>query len=310
MSTDKKLPLIYRFTNATVLYWRGDRPSGTVSVISESPLATSSIISKETQDKLRGYSTGYVFFEASEGDLIVQESTWSRELISYVPADEGNKQLRSLTEEEFEQLTPGFKNLYRKELSEPIETKTDIEFELQTLNLELKESILLGQEFLTDLHRDVNEFRERAAAKSRSYWNSNSKSGPIASFDRNLPLIISSDELIQLVDRFGRKILSGSGFSATVSIYEPYQSESVLRLSFFAQPYDGSVKKVLDQKRGGGAYADGRGRMVRDLPAVVGKAHITKTELGVWWEWISGNDLPDEEKQEAIQALTNTLWKV
>lgn len=308
MSTDKKLPLIYRFTNATVLHWRGNRPTGTVSVIAESPLAISTIISKETQDRLKGYSTGYEFFEASEGDLTLEESTWSREFISYVPIDAGNKQLRTLPAEEFEKLTPGFQRLYRKELSEPIETKTELEFEVQTLDLELKESILLGTEFLTDLHRDVVDLRQKVAARNRSYYNVDS--GPTPAFERTLPLVISNDELIKLVARAGHKIGSGSGFGATVGIVEPYREEAYFKVSFFANPYDGSVKRKPDLKRDGKPYADGRGRMVKDFPKVVGIAQISTSDLGTWWDSIGGNDLTDEDKQEAIQALTNNLWKV
>lgn len=309
MSTDNKLPLIYRFTNATVVHWRGNRPSGEVNVMSGAPLATSTVISKETQDKLKGYGTGYSFFEASEGDLTLVQSTWSRELISYVPYDTNNKQLRVLTAEEFEQLTPGFKNLYRKDLSEPIETKAELEFEVQTLDLELKESILLGTEFLTDLHRDVVDLRQKAAARTRSYYY-DSKSGPIPSFERTLPLVISNDELIKLVARAGHKISSGKGFGATVGIVEPYREEAYFKVSFFANPYDGSVKRKPDLKRDGKPYADGRGRMVKDFPKVVGIAQITTSELGTWWDSIGGNLLSDEDKQDAIQALTNTLWKV
>lgn len=309
MSTDKKLPLIYRFTNATVLHWRGDRPTGTVSVIAESPLATSTIISKDTQERLTGYSRGYAFYEASSGDLTLEESTWSREFISYVPIDAGNKQLRTLPAEEFEKLTPGFQRLYRKELSEPIETKTELEFELQTLDLALKESILLGTEFLTDLHRDVVDLRQKAAARTRSY-HYDTKSGPVPSFERTLPLVISNDELIKLVARAGHKIGSGSGFGATVGIVEPYREEAYFKVSFFANPYDGSVKRQPDLKRDGKPYADGRGRMVKDFPKVVGIAQITTSDLGAWWDSIGGNDLTDDAKQEAITALTKSLWKV
>lgn len=308
MSTDNKLPLIYRFTNATVVHWRGSRPGGDVSVISDAPLATSTAISKEIQDKLKGYSSGYEFFEASEGDLTLEHSSWSRELISYVPLDVSNKQLRVLTAEEFEQLTPGFQRLYKKDLSEPIETKTELEFEVKTVDRELKESILMGTEFVSDLHKDVYEIRQRVIAKSLNYYSHNT--GPAPAFDRILPLAITSDELIKLIARAGQKIGSGAGFGATVGIVEPYRSEAHLKISFFAQPYDGSVKKKPDLKRDGKPYADGRGRMVKDLPSVVGTAEITTSELGTWWDSIGGNLLSDEDKQEAIQALTNNLWKV
>ena len=309
MSTDNTLPLIYRFTNATVVHWRGNRPSGDVSVISsDAPLATSTAISKEIQDKLKGYSSGYEFYEASEGNLTLEQSSWSRELISYVPYDTNNKQLRVLTAEEFEQLTPGFQRLYKKDLSEPIETKTELEFELKTVDRELKESILMGTEFVSDLHKNLYEIRQRAIARSLNYYSRNT--GPAPAFDRILPLTITSDELIKLVADAGHKIGSGTGFGATVGIVEPYRSEAHLKISFFAQPYDGSVKKKLDLKRDGKPYADGRGRMVKDLPSVVGTAEITQRELGEWWVSVDGNLLPDEDKQEAIQALTNTLWKV
>lgn len=45
-------------------------------------------------------------------------------------------------------------------------------------------------------------------------------------------------------------------------------SEEVIKVVFFVKDYNGEMTKILDKKRGGGFYADRRGKLVKDYPEV------------------------------------------
>lgn len=76
-----------------------------------------------------------------------------------------------------------------------------------------------------------------------------------------------------------------------------------IAVSYFVTPYNGETKKQLSMKQNGRPYADRRGRMVADYPAVASTVIIFAEDL-------SGIPLTgtDDEKLETIKSLYNSIF--
>lgn len=301
-----RIPTIYRFANATLIRWNG-RGSSDVVLFDDGELLSedSKTLTRETRDKL-GRSS-YRFHGKSTGELKLIESKWSQELTRYIPRN-GSSELRDLSEDDYGKLSPGFQKLYEKLLAEPEENRMEVSFELKNLEgVALSEAVVLGREQLTELHGIILPIRDRA--RRSNSWNSSFQEDR-AELARNLPLELSAEELIRIVDNFGAKIRQGTGYRAQVTTDSAYRGPSELRIDFFGEPYEGAMRKVLSTKRDGKPYADRRGRMVKDLPTSVGSAVVKLQELNGWWDSIGGELLSDEEKLETLTELTRHLWRL
>lgn len=297
---------IYRFPNATVHYSPRHMGSGIILLDDGAEVAgLPDLLSEEVLKALGSYS--HKIYAPTQGEIELLRSESTRATLSYVPKDAASE-LRELDEETYERLTPSFQIRYKRKFAEPVETRTPVEFELIAVPYELKGEFLTGKEFPTELHAKVTPVR-RHERKRSSYGRYYGSDQIPAYLDWNLPLILSADEVLLVVDALGTSILQGVGYSATVNQRGVYSGGN-LEVNFFAKPYEGATKKILDKKRNGGTYADQRGRMVRDLPTAVGKAEITSLHLSSWWESVEGNSLSDEAKLEALRSLTKHLWRV
>lgn len=304
MATD--LTTIYRFPNATLIKWAGNFGRDSVSLFEDGVVVSelTDFLSEDVTKSLGRYS--YRIHWATAGELELTQITWTQEVVSYLPLDESNE-LRELNEADYEKLSAGFQKLYKKKLSEPTEVRENVEYELREVPFELQENFLTGKEHATKLHAVIQPLRERER-KSNSYgWGRDERP---ADLRNNLPLDLSSEELLKVIDFVGQTIIRGSGYGATVELSSGYREPSVLKISFFGALYNGELKKILSTKQGGGHYADGRGRMVRDFPRTVGTAVITHQDVTSWWALIGGAKLSDAAKFEALEELAHHLWRV
>lgn len=301
-----KLPVIYRFTNATVILWNSLRESSSILLLEdgEELKRADKLLPKDVAERLK-WSTR--IYGPSSGELQLVESKWSQELISYIPKD-GKAGLRRLSEEDYGKLSAGFQKLYEKELAEPVETRTVLRFELQELELELREQFLLGTEFSSELQAQIQPIRDR---KRRNSYGSYGKQEKQAELSRNLPVELSTDELMDLIELFGKKILNGNRYGAVANGRGGgYSGPRYFDISFLAEPYGGKQRKVLDKKQNGQPYKDQRGRMVPDRAPVVGSATVTQTDIAGWWKSVGGDQFSDEGKLEALEALTGRIWRL
>lgn len=301
---------IYRFPNATLVQFSGSYgPTGHSLLKGGKELEElKTLISDSTFKKLGSWTTR--IYEASAGELELVHSTWSQDLVSYIPLEDDplteDQSLRELDEETYLKLSPGFQKLYRKKLADPVELRQPVDFELIESPIALTEDALLGKELPTALHGAVEPLRERARRK-HSYY-SYGDDGPRPDLRRVLPLNIDSEELMHLIFQLSKTVVGASNCGATVTLRDYYASTPQLEISFLASTYTGAMTKRLDKKANGQPYADRRGRMVKDLPKTVGQAIVTTGDIWKWWEAIEGNQLSDGEKLEAIQALIRRLW--
>ncbi len=299
MSTAKP-NLVYRFPNATVIRWDGGTVrnskllAGGVEVFEDS-----SLISEDVKQKL-GFR--YSFFGQSDGELNLIRVVETEVVDSYIPKKSG---LRELSEEEYQQLSPAFQKLYEKRVGKPEEKWEQLPIEVLELEGEISDDLFLGKYFPTELHRVLNTIRERERRVRSSGFGYGDKER--ADFERALPLKISDNELVAVLDEhIIQPVRQGKGITAFVTTGYGLKKEE-LRLEFFAAPYDGAVKKILDRKANGQPYADRRGHMVKDFPAKVGMAVISQEQLGEWWKSIGGNSLPDDQKLLSLKALAGRL---
>jgi len=299
-------PQIYRFPNATMILWNSTGSSDNIALLEDGkPLAPLAGVLDEETIKSLGGSWRVRLHAASSGDLELVLSVWTREVVSYIPKDE-SAGIRELTEEDFEKLTPSFQRLYKKKLSEATETRTTIEHELKVVDYELSQAVLLGKEFPTELHRLTTPARERARrSSSYGYYSRNEE---LADLKRNLPLSLTSEEILGLINSLSSAAVPATGWAASVRTQGYGTLE--LEITFYAAPYGGAVRKKPALKQNGRPYADGRGSIVKELPAIVGKAVVTQGDLAEWWSAIGGNELSDSAKLEALKTLTRHLWKV
>jgi len=293
--------IIYRFPNATVLFVPGNMRSITLLnngvEVSEHPHA----LTTEIMEALGTYS--YRAHFATEGELQLVSSSWSREVLSYIPKDRSSE-LKELDEESYEKISVNFKQFYERKLAEPVETRTELEYELVEVPYDLKGEILIGKEFASDLHAKVLPIRDREQRSNRYYDRDRLR----ASISNNLPLDLTGAEVKKLVDALGNEVAGRTGYSASLRQYG-YLGDGDFDVTFYEVPYQGAVKKVLDKKQNGQPYADRRGHMVRDMPKSVGQAKITSADLASWWASVEGNKLSDDAKLEALRTLTNHLWR-
>lgn len=298
-----QIPTIYSFANATVLRWNSLRASESILLLEDGEVLKEAkgVLSEEAASGLR-YTTR--IYRRTSGELQLVSSQFSREITSYVPKA-SNSELRVLSEEEFGKLSEGFQKLYEKNLAEPVETRSAIRFDFQEIDLELREQFLLGVEFSSELQALLQPIRDRIKrANSYSPRSSEKK----AELERNLPTTVEARELPQLIGKIGEKISSSHGYAARVQVDSGYREPDKLKVSFLADRYTGGTRKVLSLKQNGKPYADQRGRLVPDFPEAVGEARITEGELWSWWKSVDGPKLSDEEKLEALTALTRHLW--
>lgn len=310
MANDEKLPVIYRFPNATLVQKIYPGSGNKVAFLDGGkPAAKSKLFSDDFKELVK--KLGYKLFAAVAEDAVLEQSKFSQELVSYIPKDESSGGLRELTADDYEKLSPAFKAFYESKLAEPVETKSILEHELRTVDYELNEDVLLGKDYLTELHRHIDGIRKQEAARRRSYYSSSS-SEPKLELWRNLPLNLSDDEVFKVVGLLGNRITntSGGGYGATLSLHEYSHIPSYITVTFFVSTYSGEMRKQLDTKKDGHPYADRRGRMVKDYPKTAGSATLTPGDLALWWGSIGGNSLADAEKFEALNALTRSILKV
>ncbi len=299
-----KLPVIYRFTNATVILWKSLRESSSIILLEdgEELKRADNLLPKDVAERLK-WSTR--IYGPSSGELQLVEAKWSQEVISYIPKD-GKAGLRRLSEEDYGKLSAGFQKLYEKELAEPVETRTALRFKLQEPELELREQFLLGTEFSSELQAMIQPIRDR---KRRNSYGSYGKEEKRAELTRNLPVELSTDELMDLIELFGKKILQGKRYGAIVNGRGGgYSGPRYFDISFLAETYEGKQRKVLDKKKNGLPYKNQRGRMVPDRAPAVGTARVTQTDIAGWWESVGGAQLTDGGKLEALEALTGRIW--
>jgi len=292
--------IIYRFPNATVLFAPGNLRSIILLNDGVEVSEHSHALTTEIMEALGTYS--YRAHFATEGKLQLVSSSWSREVLSYIPKDRSSE-LKELDEESYEKISENFKRFYERKLAEPVETRTELEYELVEVPYDLKGEILIGKEFASDLHAKALPIRDRE--QRGSYYDRNRLR---ASISNNLPLDLTGAEIRKLVDALGNEVAGRNGYSASLRQYG-YLGDGDFDVTFYEVPYQGAVKKVLDKKQNGQPYADRRGRMVRDMPKSVGQAKITATDLANWWASVEGNKLSDDAKLEALRTLTNHLWR-
>lgn len=300
--SDKRFQ-IYRFRNATLI--RGSVTDSIILLEDGEPVAESArLLSEAARNGLGLYSNR--LHGVTHGELRLISSRWTQETVSYVPKD-SSLGLRELSEEEYSLLSKGFQIRYGRKLSEPTETRTELEFELKELGFDLEEEILRGNQFPTELHRRIKPIRDRA--RRADGYGSYSRDPLEIDLNRNLPLELTGSEIIYLIEGLGGAIKASSGYGATVSVSMGFREPPSIELNFFARPYDGSMKKVLHRKKNGQPYADNRGQMVKETPPVVGTASITEKDVSNWWNSIGGPELSEEAKLEALQAFTRMLWR-
>lgn len=300
---DKKIT-IYRFPNCTIL--EGSTYgyiNDSVKLLDEDALLLpAKMFSSELQDKLE--KRGLKLYEAVTDSPVIQKKTWTQEVTSFVPIS--NTKLRELDAEKFEELSPKFKSLYKKKMSAPVEEVEDIPYELINVEYDLSEPVLMGEEYLTDLHKLV--VKDREAKRSNNSWSYSRSSEPILSLERNLPLRMKSSEIALAIVNAADKLTVSKGYSANISLSRGFRDEpSRIQVSFYANAYDGSKRKVLETKKDGKPYADRRGRYVKDLPPVVGTASITELELFSWWSSIDGNSLNDDDKLTVLTLFAKKI---
>lgn len=297
-----KTAKIYRFPNATLVNLDGIAKSMVLLEDSAAVPELQGFLSEEASRALGQYSNR--IHGATSGELELISSSWTQEVVSYVPQDSSSG-IRELSEDEYSKLTPGFQRLYTKKLAEPVETRTVIDHELIAVGYELSEAVLTGKEFPSELHRLVTPARIRASRSSYNYGGN--RDAVRVSLPQNLPLQLSSDELLTLVDQLSSQAVPSKGWSASVNRVG-FLGNGDLKVTFYEAPYDGSTKKLLDKKKDGHPYADRRGRMVKDLPKIAGTGSVSAADLGSWWTSVAGESLSDSEKLEALKALTKHLW--
>ena len=293
---------IYRFANATVIY--SPRHMGKMTLLEDGVAVAElpDLLSEEVLTALGSYS--HKIYAPTQGELELVRSSWTQDTLSYIPKDE-NSELRELDEETYNRISPNFQLRYKRKLADRVETRTPLEYELVSSPYALKGEVLIGREFVSELHSKIVPLRARATRNDSYYYN---RDRLRASLQSNLPLSLTGGEIKVLIDGLGDEVARGKGYSASLHRYG-YSEESDFNVTFYATPYEGAMKKVLDKKQNGQPYADRRGRMVRDLPRAVGQAKITSTDLASWWASVEGNRLSDDAKLEALRTLTNHLWR-
>jgi len=83
---------------------------------------------------------------------------------------------------------------------------------------------------------------------------------------------------------------------AKVSYHASYRGEPHLEVTFFVSDYNGEMKKVLAQKKGGGYYADRRGSYHPDYPKIIEKIEIPISKVPAF----SADS--KEQMEEKVQA--------
>lgn len=298
---DKKMT-IYRFPNCTILEGATyGYINDNVKLLDEDALLLPvEIFSSDLQEKLK--HRGLKLYEAVTDSPVIQKRTWTQEVTSFVPIS--NTKLRELDTEKFEELSPKFKSLYKKKMSAPVEEVEDIPYELINVEYDLSEPILMGEKYLTYLHKLV--VKDREAKRSSNSWSRSPE--PVLSLERNLTLKLTHSELALVFSHIANNLTGTEGYSANVSLSKGFRAEpSRVQVSFYANAYDGSKRKVLATKKDGRPYADKRGHYVRDLPPVVGNASITDSELFSWWSSIDGNSLNDDDKLTVLTLFAKKI---
>jgi len=302
--TDEKT-LVYRFPNATLVKFVGTSYHGAVLTdgTDEVLKVEDSPISKEVADKLYGVQ----FYGPAVGELKIEQVRTVEAVDRYVARD-WKAGLRDLSADDYEKLSDNFKKLYKKELAEPQELRNAIDHDTVKVSVELSDGILMGSEFLSDLHGQVNKIRE-SAKRSNSYGSKD----PRPELWRALPLELSTKDLVGVMHGLNSRIAqghAGHGYQASVVFRGGYtHTPDFFDIDYYAQPYRGETRKLLDKKQNGQPYADRRGRMVKDLPRVVGNASISEQDIAAWWSSFEGDTLSDTEKLEVISEFINHLWR-
>lgn len=293
--------LVYRFANATLVKFVGMSYHGAVLTDGTDKVlkVEDSPISEEVSDKLYGVS----FYGPLVGELKLERVRTVEAVDRYVARD-WKSGIRDLSAEDYGKLSDNFKKLYRKELAEPQEIRTEIDHDTVDVPVELTDAILMGHDFLTELHRRVNKIRE--SARRGSYYGNKD---PRAELWRAMPLSLSTRELTGVLQELSSR-MTGLGYQARVVFRGGYsQSPDFFDIEYFARPYRGETRKQLATKQNGQPYADRRGRMVNDYPPVVGKASISEDDISGWWSSFGGNSLPDSEKLEVLSKFARHLWR-
>jgi len=304
---DSTETIVYRFPNATVVRVGSGVYSSRMELID----GTDKVLVKDSSPisgEITGAMHGLEFYRSIVGELAIYDVRINQSVARYVPID-WKSGLRDLTEEEYNRLTAGFRQLYKKELDEPEELRTEVPHTLVEVDVELSDDLLMGRSFISDLHGQVHKIRE-AERRSRSSWGRDEVRPDLS---RVLPLTLKDSELISIVGDFGNRLARGDGghgYKAKAVFRTGYREPSRLEISYFATAYRGETRKVLDKKANGKPYADGRGRMVQDLPSQVGSSVVTEGDLADWWRSIQGNSLPDSKKLEALQLFTRHIWRL
>lgn len=307
-NSQSETPKIYRFANATVLKIQKYNYSGEISLQDNgAKVLESTVLSEEVLSQLR--SNQLRVFAATSEDVFIQRSETSQEVVSYLPVDEKSV-MRELDAKSFEKLSANFQKMYQRKLAEPVETLSVIEHELQSMSYDLTDEELLGAKPLTVLHGVVNEIRDQAVKKLNRYSYASNDNKPRARLERVLPIKLQAEELMRTVSKLAYKVIPNRGYAASVKLEDYHHLPLTMNIDFYVNAYQGETRKVLDKKRDGRPYADGRGRFVQDMPATAGRAVISVGELGDWWSSVEGNKLSDEQKLETLTALTRSLWQV
>jgi len=293
--------LVYRFANATLVKFVGMSYHGAVLTDgTDRALKTEhSPISKEVADKLYGIQ----FYGPFVGDLKIEQVRTVEAVDRYVARD-WKAGLRDLSAEDYEKLSDNFKKLYKKELAEPEEIRTEIDHDTVEIPVELTDAILMGHDFISELHMRVNKIRE-SSRQSGFYGNRD----PRPELWRAMPLSLSARELTSVIHGLSSR-LTGHGYQARVVFRGGYShTQDFFDIDYFARPYRGETRKQLDKKQNGQPYADRRGRMVNDYPPVVGSASISEDDIAGWWSSFGGNLLSDGEKLEVLSKFARHLWR-
>lgn len=300
-----RLTVVYRFTNATLVNWAPNINRDSITVLDEQePLPKlPELLNEEVLRQLGQYY--HTVYRKAWGAIELVSITSTQEVVSYLPLD-ATSGLRELQEEDYEKLTPGFQKLYKKKLSEPTMVRTVVEHEIREVPFELQDDVLSGKVFPTKLHELISPIREHIRKRNSSYYND--RDGIHVELRNNLSIQLSDEELLKLISERGPKFTLGKNYGASAEYKSGYRDPSELEITFFTAPYRGETRKIFDKKANGQHYADGRGRLVKDLPSTAGTATISEKDVGLWWYSIGGDVLSEDEKLEALEVFAKSLW--
>lgn len=299
---------MWQFENATVVQPRINDKNQTVIGSDGKILNEIQIPGENTEpDSSRINNTSVL--EKSVGALtIVTVVEHQKEIEKYVPKNsEEHPELRHLTVDQYEGLTRDFKNLYIPEQPETFNNVIEEVVSPEQVPYELEWDFLVGKNFTSWLHGIILPCR----ARNSDRYSSSSTITVHPKLENNLPLDLTTSEILVVLESLNRGLKQESKLGALVNItlnhmYVPGE----VNIKFFTEVWDKKFKKRLSTKANGRPYADRRGTMVPDYPETAGEAVITMQDIASWWNSINGNNLTDEQKHQALNGFMKQLCKV